>query len=378
MFILSSQQLSFSKDDYLNYVRYYSSHQTSEPLRRFDGNNGKLFLLAKGAEILAGELSKDDKITCHLRQIMNVTEVDSNSTYKFTILVEDESDERTFQAEVLAQLSYSSEGSAIVADILSIVLDDCKWPPPYNKAWLCLANQELSLTDMLNIGVHALELDPWWCFNKLRLSHAHKRAVGCSPLDRAFYLGIKEIGEWVKDPRNKGKVIRIYFEDGEEHTEGHDDLINGPIQEYVEPFVFTPSDLKETFNGNWPSMGELRKLDKTVIFAGDGNCTHGGKYIHEAYWEQFPVNMFTPYPHCGGRNLSVTRRYYSDSTNYGPFWNGPKKTGVILDFSEYAKCRVGYPAADQLNPVMLRSAIYTWAEGEPSTNLTQSTCIYIG
>lgn len=62
MFILSSQQLSFSKDDYLNYVRYYSSHQTSEPLRRFDGNNGKLFLLAKGAEILAGELSKDDKV----------------------------------------------------------------------------------------------------------------------------------------------------------------------------------------------------------------------------------------------------------------------------------------------------------------------------
>ncbi|XP_071816047.1 uncharacterized protein MT2135-like [Apostichopus japonicus] len=450
---LTRRELSFSKDDYLNYVRYYSSHQTSEPLRRFDGNNGKLFLLAKGAEILAGELSKDDKITCHLRQIINVTEVDGNSTYKFTILVEDESDDRTFQAEVLAQLSYSSEGSAIVADIHSIdtteplagvcdqisslskctecinfgrcskghvpidrwldfalktqreiqihkpfpdvqflaghnafnnradmygVLDDCKWPPPYNKAWLCLANQELSLTDMLNIGVHALELDPWWCFNKLRLSHAHKRAVGCSPLDRPFFLGIKEIGEWVKDPRNKGKVIRIYFEDGEEHTEGHDDLINGPIQEYVEPFVFTPSDLKETFNGNWPSMGELRKLDKTVIFAGDGNCTHGGKYIHEAYWEQFPVNMFTPYPHCGGRNLSVTRRYYSDSTNYGPFWNGPKKTGVILDFSEYAKCRVGYPAADQLNPVMLRSAIYTWAEGEPSTNLTQSTCIYIG
>ncbi|PIK45139.1 hypothetical protein BSL78_17999 [Apostichopus japonicus] len=340
MFILSSQQLSFSKDDYLNYVRYYSSHQTSEPLRRFDGNNGKLFLLAKGAEILAGELSKDDKITCHLRQIMNVTEVDSNSTYKFTILVEDESDDRTFQAEVLAQLSYSSEGSAIVADIYSIDTTE-------RLAGVCDQISSLSnCTKCINFGRCSkghVPIDRWLDFAlktqreiqihkpfpdvqflALRLSHAHKRAVGCSPLDRAFYLGIKEIGEWVKDPRNKGKVIRIY--------------------------IFIRSRLSHSSFAN--SHSWIRRL--------------------------FLLGMFTPYPHCGGRNLSVTRRYYSDSTNYGPFWNGPKKTGVILDFSEYAKCRVGYPAADQLNPVMLRSAIYTWAEGEPSTNLTLSTCIYIG
>eukprot|EP00057_Strongylocentrotus_purpuratus_P008034 XP_011662508.1 PREDICTED: echinoidin-like [Strongylocentrotus purpuratus] len=45
-------------------------------------------------------------------------------------------------------------------------LDYCPWPPPYDAACLDLANQEFSLTDMLNMGIRSLEIDPWWCFGK--------------------------------------------------------------------------------------------------------------------------------------------------------------------------------------------------------------------
>lgn len=55
----------------------------------------------------------------HLRLIINVTEVDSIPTYKFTLLVVDQSYQQTFQAVVLSQLSYSSNDSSILATIIS-------------------------------------------------------------------------------------------------------------------------------------------------------------------------------------------------------------------------------------------------------------------
>lgn len=48
--------------------------------------------------------------------------------------------------------------------------------------------------------------------HQIRLSHATNRGVGCGPLDRPFHLGIKEVGDWLKQPQNKGIVIRLYFE----------------------------------------------------------------------------------------------------------------------------------------------------------------------
>lgn len=256
------------------------------------------------------------------------------------------------------------------------VFDDCKWPPPYKPLWICLANQEFAMSDLLDLGVHSLELDPWWCIDKLTLSHAKDKGLGCSPTDRAFSNGVREIGNWVKKPENKGEIIRLYLEDGADHTKGHDDLINGIIEKYLGEFVFTPADMK-AFHGRWPSARELKKMGKTVILATDGSYTHGGKYIHNTFWQEWGAIEFTPYPDCGGKPRSVVRRFFCDSTHYGPFWNGPAETGVILDFTEYMKCGIEYSDADQANTVMLKTAVFTWAEGEPSEELKKSSCVYI-
>lgn len=256
-------------------------------------------------------------------------------------------------------------------------VDDCPWPPPYNHSCLDLANQEFSFTDLLNMGVRAMEIDPWWCFDKMLMSHNSERAYeGCAPWDREFEDGIKEIGEWVHKPENSQEVIRLYFEDGTAHTDGHDALINGPVAEYLGDRVLTPNDSRKYFPGRWPTLRELRKINKTVVIAGFGD-QHGGEYIFDTYWEELTRNDFVASPNCSGINRDNPSRVFCDSTEYLFFWNGPKETGVILDFSRFMKCGVTYPAADQVNPVLLETAVFTWAQGEPSEPLTQASCVLL-
>ena len=81
--------------------------------------------------------------------------------------------------------------------------------------------------------------------------------------------------------------------------------------------------------------------------------------------------------------LPLTRKSHQDQLprklkeNKLFFWNGPKETGVIQDFSRYMKCGVTYPSADQVNPAMLATAVFTWAEGEPSQPLADTSCVVL-
>ena len=257
------------------------------------------------------------------------------------------------------------------------VIDDCPWPPPYSHWCLDLANQEFSFTDLLDMGVRGLEIDPWWCFDKMLMSHDdNKPYQGCAPWDRHFEDGIKEIAEWVHRPENAHEIIRLYFEDGANHTFGHDDLINGPVANYLGDKVFTPYESKTYFPGRWPTPRELRKLNKTVIIAAFGD-QHGGTFIFDRYWHELTRNEFESKPNCTAIQQGVPSRVYCDSTEYVFFWNGPKETGVILDFSKFMKCGVTYPAADQVNPTLLGTAVFTWAEGEPSKPLTDASCVVL-
>ena len=257
------------------------------------------------------------------------------------------------------------------------ILDDCPWPPPYKHTCLDLANQEFSFTDLLDMGVRGIEIDPWWCFDKMLMSHDDDKPYrGCAPWDRKFEDGIKEIGEWVHKPENMHEIVRLYFEDGATHTFGHDDLINGPIAEYLGDKVLTPNESAKYFPGRWPTARELRKLQKSVVIAAGGD-NHGGEFIFDLYWNGLTRNEFVSHANCSAIKQNTPSRVYCDSTEYIFFWDGPKETGVILDFSRFMKCGVTYPAADQVNPVLLATAVFTWAEGEPSKALTEQSCVFL-
>ena len=137
--------------------------------------------------------------------------------------------------------------------------------------------------------------------------------------------------------------------------------------------MLTPSDLKVKFSG-WPSMREMRSLKKTVFFFIQM------QYVHSQFWTQgFNVKGFaSQLNNCSAAGKSdEIIRIYSDSTNYGPFWNGPKKAGTILNFKKYLLCGVAIPSADQINAELMKTAVFTWAEGEPRQPITYSSCVIL-
>ncbi|XP_072025372.1 uncharacterized protein [Amphiura filiformis] len=260
--------------------------------------------------------------------------------------------------------------------------DTCNWPPPYEPTCVNVANHEFTMTDLLNMGVRAFELDNWWCYGAMRLAHLlTDDAVGCMDYHRLYADGIREFADWLEIPENKGELIRIYM--NEKQDQGHDSEINDPIALFLGDKVITPKEYNETYNYQWPTMKEMRKHGKNVVIAtastaGTGEFyTHGDHYIHRIFWEDIKVKEFTDYPDCGGKTKENHLRFYSDSTKYGRAYDGTKQTGTILDFIEYVKCNIQYPGADQINPDIMKTGVFTWAEGEPKDELTAESCVIL-
>ena len=254
-------------------------------------------------------------------------------------------------------------------------LDDCQWPLREDDVCISLANQEFSFTDQLNMGIRHLEIDLWACFGKIRMSHGNNGIMfGCWPWDKELTEGLKEISDWTRKSENRNEIVAIYFED---HTSDSQDWsINHAIKEHFGDKVLTPDDLKVNFTDRWPTTRELRQMKKTVIFFDEHS--HSGRYLHDQFWSKaFTVNSFSSQlENCSAvGNNKESVRVYSDSTVYGPLYNGIKDTGSIMDFKKYLSCGVNILCADQINAGLMKTAVFTWAEGEPKQPINESSCV---
>eukprot|EP00057_Strongylocentrotus_purpuratus_P014496 XP_011668970.1 PREDICTED: uncharacterized protein LOC100890200 [Strongylocentrotus purpuratus] len=198
--------------------------------------------------------------------------------------------------------------------------DTCTWPPPYNPS-LCIgiANQEFSLTDLLNMGIRAIELDNWYCENEMRIAHLGSTiAQLCNSEHVLFSQPVEEIGAWLDE--NEGEFIRLYM--NEKYDQGNDAAVNGPFERYLGDRVLTPADLRNNYNNEWPTLRTMREDGKSVVIAHlatagtDEFYTHQGKFIHPGFWKDKKRNEFSNYPQCGGKNETNALRFYSDSTHY--------------------------------------------------------------
>ncbi|XP_038071223.1 uncharacterized protein MT2135-like [Patiria miniata] len=176
------------------------------------------------------------------------------------------------------------------------VNDTCPWSPPNPYPMDCnnYANQEFSFTDLLNMGVRAVEIDNWFCFNEMRMAHLGSTIdLECSVYDRLFSDGIKEIADWINLPGNGEEMVKIYM--NEKFDQGNDDSVNNPLRDYMGERILTPADLKNTYGGQWPTPRQMRKAGKNVVIAtgstaGSGEVyPHGGVYIHKIYWEDLQM-----------------------------------------------------------------------------------------
>ncbi|XP_033106607.1 uncharacterized protein LOC117108628 [Anneissia japonica] len=261
--------------------------------------------------------------------------------------------------------------------------DSCTWPPPYKSRFCAnLANQEFTFTDMLNLGVRGLEIDNWYCYNAMRMAHSSSEvALSCLPRHRLLRFGLQEINQWLSRDGNENEILRIYI--NEKFNQTHDMEMNKALADFLGNRMLTPSDLRDRYDGIWPTAREMIRDGKTVVVAtgstaGSGLVyTHGDVYIHPLYWLDQRRKYFTDYPECGGKTQNNALRFYSDSTHYGIAYDGPTQVGTIQDLTEFVKCRIQFPAVDPVTPQVMATAVFTWASGQPKKTLTEESCVYL-
>ena len=81
-------------------------------------------------------------------------------------------------------------------------------------------NHKYSITDVLDLGVRALEFDPHLIGKRIRLCHGSQTKIGslnlhllCSPFDRLFFNIIEELNVWLRKEENKNEVVIVKIQD---------------------------------------------------------------------------------------------------------------------------------------------------------------------
>jgi len=181
-------------------------------------------------------------------------------------------------------------------------------------------NQYWSMTDQLRLGSRHFQLDLHWYNNHLRLCHAEEfdllgihGALVCSPIDRLYAYGIKEIADWLN--ANPGEVMIVDFEDysnAAPNTLGgpsapsclpignHDNYVNDPLATYLGSKILTPAEwpIGTGEHLRLPTKREMLALGKQIIFTASSGCpqTHGGAWIFWTFFFPFmsPSLLYPP------------------------------------------------------------------------------------
>jgi hypothetical protein len=130
-------------------------------------------------------------------------------------------------------------------------------------------NQQLSITELLDIGVRGLELDVHWNNGDVRMCHEL-----CTPrytdivlgLNRPLADALQEVQAWLNN--HPTETIILKFEDylnPVRHGAPPGELGNVIRSNLNTTSIFTPSDLSSAFHGTWPSIDQMNALGKQII-----------------------------------------------------------------------------------------------------------------
>ena len=261
-------------------------------------------------------------------------------------------------------------------------------------------NHIYPLYDQLSLDCRAIELDMHWYFSmqgapwnwrhRPLLSHAQGNHVGASAFDRPIEEGLDEINYWLREPDNAGEVLIIYIE---EHLDGHFKETADIINSYFGDLIYRPGGSCQGIPMNISKMDVLN-AGKQVIIVGDG-CRNAdwhsiafagvGDRTGSVYVTGTNSN-FKPYPDCGSGGVSPADynkylvRYYEDRTWLTSHFGKPDKYIEPADVVAFLKCGANILGMDKLTPTdgRLKSAVWSWAEGEPNNaNNSESSAMQL-
>lgn len=247
-------------------------------------------------------------------------------------------------------------------------------------------NHKYSITDVLDLGVRALEFDPHLIGKRLRLCHGSQIKIGnknlhlvCPPTDRLFFNIIEELNLWMRKEENKNEVVIVKIQD---ETEGNHELLKLPFEKHLSDLLLKRSDLPST-KGYYPSINEIRFTGKRIMVNGGpiSSGFGGGSRFNAITFDGklCTKNGYKIDPTFNKGRSSAWYGLAADSTKYFRVYDGPKKTGVITPemVKQAIECNVSRIEAEMVDVEHARNFVWTWAVGEPIKWKKGKRCVSI-
>lgn len=237
-------------------------------------------------------------------------------------------------------------------------------------------NQQLSITEQLELDIRAIELDVHWTVSPSTgqlapvVCHALPNHFPCST-EKTLGPVLAEIGAWLRQPANSEQVLFLYLEDHLDEPAGYDAAATA-IQEQLGGLVYQPTPgICQELPLNL-TRDQILAAGKQVVIVGNSPCGAGSAWPALVFnWQahlETQFKSFSDFPTCGSDYTraeyeSTQVRYYEDARpSQG---EGPRITPQVA--AEMARCGVDLLGLDQLEPndPRLEALVWSWAENQP-------------
>ncbi len=260
------------------------------------------------------------------------------------------------------------------------------------------ANQVLTITDQLRLGIRGIEIDVHWAPNPSgdpangfrEVVQCHGEPVdtpagvahaGCS-VDRTLEQNLRELRAWLDQPSNADELVLLYLEnvlDGDETAHARAVQV---IEATLGDLVFRPTASAgcQPLPVTSQSKGSILATGARVLIT--GNCGPGGwtDWVFERgdAWDE--SGSTTDYECAADRadtdyDTTFVRRY-EDSTWLSKMAGGGSHIAPEV-MADMVRCGVNLPGLDQVYPgdPRLPSLVWSWAPDQPAAGATDGCAV---
>lgn len=270
------------------------------------------------------------------------------------------------------------------------------------------SNQQLSLSQQLDIDVRSLELDLHYIPSILGLlgpkvvtvchgQGADVGNLGCTT-EASFAKVLPEISNWLNAARNSDEVVLIYLEDAVKDPAAYASILSTLDKVLKRPngssLIYKPNPAQKAANGCVPmplgiSRDDVRAAGARVVLV--GSCAPGwsGSVFDwsNTHVESGRASTYRAFPTCDANftpsvYASKMVRYFEDSTLVSTLLD-PQRPPVDPEALTPAKveamtnCGVNLFGLDQLLPEdgRIQSTLWSWAPNEPQAGVGECTVL---
>ncbi len=247
-------------------------------------------------------------------------------------------------------------------------------------------NHTLSITEQLDIGVRALELDVHWTHQSkdipvgddLLLCHFGGQR-GCSSLERYFSDAVDEVNDWLR--KNPRAVVYMGFEDYWADNESKMLAALAPLDD----LIYKPGSCTK-FSEAAKTLTEediLKAGKQMLLLNGDCSTSAWAAAAYDGGWgySSIPASQAA---NCDSANASWNgggiQRIFEQETFFGTTFADDNGLYTDAQIRTALKCGVNQVAYDKLviNDSGIKASIWSWAENYPTATDAAYDCAYHG